>query len=162
MTALRTVLDAIEARITAVDPTVVFAFGARRLAEKTNPPRVVWVPVPGTYDAAEKQNDNPRSLATRVDVVEAHCWAADDASAELLRDSVHAAGYNVAYDFDPLSHRWGDDEDTWLSEGALTVLTFQIRVQVGDVTRPTTKITGIVPDTSDAVPGDGFLNCGET
>jgi hypothetical protein len=159
---LDTVIAEIEARVTAVYPSVLFRRGEREFATNDFPPRVVWVYGGETYDAPEKSRDNPRSLATAVATLYAHIWGVSRESAIAIRQNIHVAAYHVAYgSFEPVGTSFEELEQRHAEYGASCRFEMQFRMPVPDATVPEVMITGFLP-AGDSVAGDGILQCGET
>jgi hypothetical protein len=146
-----------------VYPTCLFQRGERDLARGDRPPRVVWVLGAETYEPPEKTSDNPRSLATAVATVTAHIWGRDRDSAKALRHNVHVAAYRAAWgSFEPVSTSAEELEQRVIEHGAVLQFEMRFRIPVPDQTVPEVLITGFSPDLTNATPGDGILQCGET
>lgn len=83
--------------------TVTVQVGAEHLSEHVAPPRVLWVPLPESFEPARNTRWARRPIATRVAKVACHVWAVGSdpakptAAAEDLVEQVYGAIHSVAY-----------------------------------------------------------------
>ncbi len=119
-----------------------FFFGPVELPRHIDPPRVVWVPLGATYDSAENGGANPQQIYTRHQIVEAHCWGADFATAETMADVILVAAYQQARAVvTPTKLDQGKPDN--LQKGWAFIATFEVLIPVVRVDDQTSTITTI-------------------
>jgi len=159
---LNTVQADLVSNLTLVSPGVLdkvtFRTGDKSLTQMDVPPRIVWVRVPGLYTAAQQGRRKPtttsRILRTHEAHVEAHVWAAenattkDDSDCELLAHTMVASLYRCLHgSFEVAGDAW--PQPAWLKQGYVTVVSFLVHIPVIDAP-PMATVTA----TADSFPFD--------
>jgi hypothetical protein len=167
---LEQLLAEVQARILVALPACSFRFGSAFVASHEDaPPRIVWVRGDDAFAPARVVGGNPRALLTRTSVVVAHCWA--QATADLTRDAATEQLVDVlawalrqvlGADGLPTAAEWIDPPAAQDSSLACLVA-FSVQLPVVEPSAaPTVVVTAAAPDASDAVAGDGLLDCGSS
>lgn len=155
---LTTLLDAIQTRIVAAVSGTTFGFGQATISRHGKPPRVVWVPVgsPAYEGPRHKRPLVRRSLATRIQLIAAHCWADDLAGLETLKDAVHRAVHREAYGAAlVLGEEWPAPGN--VDRGLLCVVSYRFQIPIEAPAYTTQTITTIDADPTPDASGDNIL-----
>jgi len=177
--AIETLMASVEAQLVSIvgDAALVapHLYGERYLFEHKAPPVVIWVPSPGSYRVPLGPNSNPIRIWTKVAPVDIHIWARTPEEAEELEESELSALHDVANGYHaPTRHAPNAFNKTWLTLGAVQVLTVEIQLAVQRKILPTAPVVhypfndstlGLAPDgwldSNDAVlggAGDDYMS----
>ena len=143
---------------------LAYQVGRRYLAQHGTPPRVVWVLGSGAPTPAVKTAfpGGRRPLITRNPVLSAACWGRDlDAASDLASAVIAAMQRRYAARVRFLGEDW-NTEPAATDYGEAVVLSWAWPIAVLDRAPSRVTVTSAIPDTSDAVAGDGNLHLGES
>jgi hypothetical protein len=155
--------DEIEGRLRPLytDAPLTFRRGTKTRAQNDAPPRIVWTMPQGTFEAADKGLRRNRRLITRVLNISAVCWGKDlDATEQLVHDLLVALHRTAWGSIAMVGEQWPDDADDEI--GLVAVVTFAVKIPVEEPALRTVNVTGVDPDTTGTVQGDGNLDWGES
>lgn len=152
---LRTILEAVEARLVLYQPYVRCFIGASHLRDQGSAPRVVWVPgsetiVPHTdgRGVVDVTGGEQQVVAYRIVSVDAHLWGAKldgsghadptaserdhlDATEQLLVDTIVAVNDTVwSYEVAPKSGEWSSEDGQVVKLGFSYRLGFAWKIAV--------------------------------
>lgn len=156
---LNSIFSAVNTLLGGLIPQVTFGVSGPELSEGDSYPRIVWVPVRDTYAPAEDHGgdgiDNPKPLRTRMCVVQAHIWGADQDTVEAYLNLVASSIYDTVgpSNFDPVSGEWLAIETTEKA-GAAYLLEFTLKVPLTHIPYQTAIIQSL-PITPAVVPYAG-------
>lgn len=135
--------------------------GRKELGRQKCPPSVVWVPLKGNFEGAEKTREKiAKNLYARKLMVGARIWAADyDAVDALIADvvnAVHTKAWGIAK---PAEEEWTAEEDADL--GVACVVVFEVTLRVPRKDRTRTRALTLAADTTGSAKGDGYIDWSE-
>jgi len=172
---IATVIAEINAALLVAMPTLQFGIGGRYLHLHNAPPRIVWVPIGGSWAPPVQLGKTYRSIRTRQPGFDVHCWGVSyDQAESLLHNLVLACYKSASTSFAVSGERWlqpGTVE--WLTQGEVVVLpvTFKIPVldqyvdiptATADVATPPDASTTITVVEDDPAEGEMTIGLGDT
>lgn len=154
------ILDLIEADVLLSIPDVKFERGTKHLNTLTAPSIVVWVHRRDSFAPGRQFSALERSRRTALTTVEAHCRGAQDAL-ETIEFQLVLSALKIAQG----SVDFGDADwilpDSGGRDVEYCVLPMTFSIPVTEPVATTAVIDSVESDSSDAVAGDGVLECGE-
>lgn len=134
--------------------------GSRAAQQRTDMPRVLWIPRGFERLAAEKVSSGPRMLSRRAWKFDVEVWAETFDAVETILDQLERSLYAEAAGRFDLSDASTDEERSFTARGEL--VTVQVSIEMIVLAGALTTATIAEVQTEGAAQGDGVIHVGET